>query len=93
MIDQNGEKHPRWRPMGKSVEHFWRYAQVAEGANRRLIDALARTWRGQPVTEDEDSTFPNWLITAENLPDERPLPAVKDYKAQFEALWGLTESE
>jgi len=59
----------------------------------RLIDALARTWRGQPVTEDEDSTFPNWLITAENLPDERPLPAVKDYKAQFEALWGLTESE
>ena len=41
MIDQNGEKHPRWCPMGKSVEHFWRYAQVAEGANRRLIDALA----------------------------------------------------
>src|SRR3954453_19406480 len=41
VIDQNGEKHPRWRPMGKSVEHFWRYAQVAEGANRRLIDALA----------------------------------------------------
>src|SRR3954452_5440909 len=30
-----------WRPMGKSVEPFWRYAQVAEGANRRLIDALA----------------------------------------------------
>ena len=27
--------------MGKSVEHFWRYAQVADGANRRLIDALA----------------------------------------------------
>jgi hypothetical protein len=41
VIDQNGEKHPRWRPMGKSVEPFWRSAQVAEGANRRLIDALA----------------------------------------------------
>ena len=28
-------------PHGQSVEHFWRYAQVAESANRRLIDALA----------------------------------------------------
>ena len=27
--------------MGKSVEHFLAHAQVAEGANRRLIDALA----------------------------------------------------
>jgi ribose transport system substrate-binding protein len=55
----------------------------------RLIDALARTWANQPVTEDEDATFPNWLINAGNLAPERPLPAVKDYKAQFEALWGL----
>src|SRR3954471_24014794 len=36
VIDQNGDKQPRWCPMGKSVEHFWRYAQVADGANRRL---------------------------------------------------------
>ncbi len=27
--------------MGKSVEHFWRDAQVAGAANRRQIDALA----------------------------------------------------
>jgi hypothetical protein len=40
-IEQNGDTSHRWRPMGKSVAHFWRYAQVAEGANRRLIDALA----------------------------------------------------
>ena len=41
MIERNGDKQPRCCPMGKSVEHFWRYAQVADGANRRLIDALA----------------------------------------------------
>jgi hypothetical protein len=41
VIERNGDKQPRWCPMGKSVEHFWRYAQVADGANRRLIDALA----------------------------------------------------
>src|SRR3954447_13374369 len=41
VIERNGDKHPRWCPRGKSVEPFWRYAQVADGANRRLIDALA----------------------------------------------------
>jgi ABC-type sugar transport system substrate-binding protein len=55
----------------------------------RAIDALARTFRGQSVKPDEDATFTHWLITANNVTDERPLPAVKDYAQQFEALWGL----
>ena len=54
VIDQNGEKHPRWRPMGKSVEHFWRYAQVADGANRRLIDALANAPLTGEATQELD---------------------------------------
>src|SRR3954453_22588335 len=54
VIDRNGEKHPRWRPMGKSVEHFWRYAQVAEGANRRLIDALANAPLKGAATQELD---------------------------------------
>jgi hypothetical protein len=40
--------------MGKSVEHFWRYAQVAEGANRRLIDALATAPLKGAATQELD---------------------------------------
>src|SRR4051794_39137978 len=40
--------------MGKSVEHFWRYAQVAEGANRRLIDALATAPLTGEATQELD---------------------------------------
>src|SRR3954471_24929954 len=43
-----------WRPMGKSVEPFWRYAQVAEGANRRLIDALANAPLTGAATQELD---------------------------------------
>jgi hypothetical protein len=59
MIERNGEKHPRWRPMGKSVEHFWRYAQVAEGANRRLIDALANAPLKGEATRELDELCRN----------------------------------
>src|SRR3954471_9706212 len=40
--------------MSKSVEHFWRYAQVAEGANRRLIDALANAPLKGAATQELD---------------------------------------
>src|SRR3954466_1485452 len=43
-----------WRPMGKSVEPFWRYAQVAEGANRRLINALANAPLTGEATQELD---------------------------------------
>ncbi len=54
VIDQNGEKQHRWRPMGKSVAHFWRYAQVADAANRRLIDALANAPLTGEATQELD---------------------------------------
>lgn len=31
----------RWKPMGKGVANFWRYAEVARAANGRYLDALA----------------------------------------------------
>jgi hypothetical protein len=40
--------------MGKSVEHFWRYAQVASAANRRLIDALAHAPLTGEATQELD---------------------------------------
>src|SRR3954464_13573041 len=46
-----------WRPMGKSVEPFWRYAQVAEGANRRLIDALANAPLKGEATQELDELY------------------------------------
>ena len=55
----------------------------------RAIDALARQFRGQSVEPDQDATLPQWLVTAKNLTDERPLPAVKDYQSQFFKLWGV----
>ncbi|MEF8724969.1 MAG: hypothetical protein V5B30_21205 [Candidatus Accumulibacter delftensis] len=40
----------RWSPMRKGVSNFWRYAEVAHGANARLIDALANApLKGQAI--------------------------------------------
>src|SRR3954464_2233536 len=41
-------------PYPGSVEHFWRYAQVADGANRRLIDALANAPLKGEATQELD---------------------------------------
>jgi len=40
----------RWCPMRKGVSNFWRHAEVAHGANSRLIDALANApLKGNPT--------------------------------------------
>jgi ribose transport system substrate-binding protein len=59
-----------------------------EGAYR-AIDAFGRIFRGQSPDPDRDATLPRWLVTSENVTAERPLPAVKDFKEQFNALWGV----
>jgi hypothetical protein len=45
----------KWHPMGKSVTHFWRYAQVAHNANKRLINALASAPLTGTATEELNS--------------------------------------
>jgi DNA-binding LacI/PurR family transcriptional regulator len=55
----------------------------------RAVDALARHFRGQPLTPDADATLPQWIVTASNLPSQRPLPSVANYVQQFDALWGV----
>jgi len=52
--------------MGKSVEHFWRYAQVAEGANRRLIDALANMSQDMVKLDLADSNSSVLMTIPEN---------------------------
>jgi hypothetical protein len=42
----------RWRPMGKGVANFWRYAQVGQQANSRYLDALAHAQpKGKAIAE------------------------------------------
>ena len=42
----------RWRPMGKGVANFWRYAQVGQQANGRYLDALAHAQpKGKAIAE------------------------------------------
>jgi ribose transport system substrate-binding protein len=59
-----------------------------EGAYR-AIDAFGRVFRGQSLEPDRDTTLPKWLVTSDNVTAERPLPAVKDFREQFHALWGV----
>ena len=46
VIDTPQGRQRRWRPMGKGVANFWRYAQVGQQANARYLEALAHV---QPV--------------------------------------------
>lgn len=42
----------RWRPMGKGVANFWRYAQVGQQANGRYLEALAHAQpKGKAIAE------------------------------------------
>ena len=45
----------KWCYMAKGVANFWRYAQVARNANKRLIDALASAPLTGTATEELDS--------------------------------------
>ncbi|MBF0424110.1 MAG: hypothetical protein HQL73_14085 [Magnetococcales bacterium] len=44
----------RWCPMRKGVANFWRYAQVAQAANGRLLNALAHAPLKSQATEELD---------------------------------------
>lgn len=41
VVDTPQGRQRRWRPMGKGVANFWRYAQVGQQANSRYLEALA----------------------------------------------------
>ena len=45
----------RWLPMGKGVANLWRYAQVAQQANARYLEALAQAQpKGKAIAELDD---------------------------------------
>jgi ribose transport system substrate-binding protein len=53
-------------------------------------DALARRFTGQSMDVDQKAVLPLTLITKDNLSMAvGDFPLVKNYQAQFEALWGL----
>jgi hypothetical protein len=92
VIDQNGEKHHRWRPMGKSVEHFWRYAQVAGAANRRLIDALANAPLTGEATQELDELCRGRTHGATRVPRFNPVeaPTVRLFSAVLSGAFAIT---
>jgi ribose transport system substrate-binding protein len=55
----------------------------------RAIDALIRHYTGQSLTVDEDKYAPQWLITAKNIPPERPVSGVNNYVEEYTKLWGV----
>ncbi|MFI6935331.1 sugar ABC transporter substrate-binding protein [Streptomyces sp. NPDC050287] len=53
-------------------------------------DALARRFTGQSMDVDQKAVLPLTLITKDNLSMAvGDFPLVKNYQAQFQALWGL----
>lgn len=53
------------------------------------MDAIARAEAGVPLLKSLENPLPYWYITAENQEsDEVVFPVVKNYKEQFEKLWG-----
>lgn len=59
----------------------------------RVADALARLFNGESAKTDEALTYPEWVLTAENLPTNVKevgyFPFVEEYKSQYLKLWGL----
>ena len=52
VLDTPHGRQRRWRPMGKGVANFWRYAQVGQQANGRYLDALANAQpKGKALAE------------------------------------------
>jgi ribose transport system substrate-binding protein len=53
------------------------------------VDAIARAEAGVPLLKAIEHPLPYWYITAENQEStEQVFPLVKNYKEQFEKLWG-----
>lgn len=56
----------------------------------RAVDFLARLFLGKSYAVDQNSPYPEMILTRANLPAKTlPLPLVANYQAQFNALWGL----
>lgn len=57
----------------------------------RIADLLVRKLAGRGVAADvDDSTLPYWIVTGDNVPSTtESFPGVVDYRAQYEALWGV----
>jgi hypothetical protein len=52
LIETKRTRQWRWRPMGKGVANFWRYAQVGQQANARYLEALAHAQpKGKVIAE------------------------------------------
>src|SRR5690349_7031859 len=77
--------------MGKSVEHFWRYAQVAGAANRRLIDALAHAPLTGEATQELDELCRGRTHGGSRVPRFNPVevPTVRLFSAVLSGAFAI----
>jgi hypothetical protein len=55
LVDTPQGRQRRWRPMGKGVANFWRYAQVGQQATQRYLEALAAAQpKGKAIAQLDD---------------------------------------
>jgi len=52
VVDTPQGRQQRWRPMGKGVANFWRFAQVGQQSNLRYLNLLATAQpKGKAIAE------------------------------------------
>ncbi|KFB72609.1 MAG: hypothetical protein AW09_002206 [Candidatus Accumulibacter phosphatis] len=71
----------RWCPLRKGISNFWRYAEVAHGANARLIDALANAPLKGKATEALDR-----LCRSQSKAGQHVNPVTPENVTLFKAL-------
>lgn len=71
--DEHDKNVDRWCPMRKGVSNFWRYSQVAQAANARLIDALANAPLKSDATETLDSICRSHEVAGRHIAAFNPM--------------------
>jgi ribose transport system substrate-binding protein len=57
----------------------------------RSVDFLLRDFAKQSTAPSTEHNLPVWLLTKDNVPSTTSsFPLVKDYQAQYKALWGIS---
>ena len=70
----NGEPQTlRRSPMRKGVANFWRYAEVADAANGRLLNALARAPLTGSATAELDGLCQGRVVNGRRIPALNPV--------------------
>lgn len=64
---------------------------ASQDTSWRAIDFFARAFNGQDYSDTVNAEkVPTWIVTPKTVPSAKMFPTVKDFDAQFRALWGIS---